>query len=232
LAYFSVLPNRPNLATTTPSGQHFDRDYGVSYAAQVLSDASCFIWLVFNQTSPADRRPVDHVTLVVNAVDGIAYTAGSTIVLNAGYVNNYTGDVKTEVQLPTINLFFHPCTRVASFFRGIRAYAHACVQVTGVLYHETVHVWQWGLVDLRGDRRLHPATGRIRAGALGAARAGEQLGQRLRRHGEVPGLLRLAPAGLRRGAQRQAEERVQRRLLRADPGEVGKCVQELWQEYK
>ena len=54
MAYFSVLPNRPNLATTTPSGQHFDRDYGVSYAAQVLSDASCFIWAVFNQTSPAD----------------------------------------------------------------------------------------------------------------------------------------------------------------------------------
>ncbi|CAD6213033.1 unnamed protein product [Miscanthus lutarioriparius] len=48
-------------------------------------------------------------------MDGIAYTAGSTIVLNAGYVNNYTGDVKTEV--------------------------------TRVLYHETVHVWQWGLQD-------------------------------------------------------------------------------------
>jgi opacity protein-like surface antigen len=96
---FEVINN----ATTTPGGQRFDRDYGVSYAAQVLSDASCFIWAVFNQKSPADRRPVDHVTLVVNAVDGIAYTAGSTIVLNAGYVNNYTGDVKTEVRLPSVH---------------------------------------------------------------------------------------------------------------------------------
>lgn len=87
-----------NNATTTPGGQRFDRDYGVSYAAQVLSDAAFFTWAVFNQTSPADRAPVDTVTLVVNATDGIAYTDGSTIVLNAGYVNNYTGDLRTEVQ--------------------------------------------------------------------------------------------------------------------------------------
>ena len=171
-------------------------------------------------TSTVGRRPVGHVTLVVNAMDGIAYTAGSTIMLNAGYVNDYTGDVKTEVQLPTICSSTRAHVWLLFPVTSVRACAHACVQVTGVLYHETVHVWQWGLVDLRGDRRLHPATGRIRAGALGAARAGEQLGQRLRRHGEVPGLLRLAPAGLRRGAQRQADERVQRRLLRADPGQV------------
>jgi hypothetical protein len=76
------------------------------------------------------------------------------------------------------------------------------------------------LVGLRRDRRLRPAAGGLRAGALGAARPGEQLGQRLRRHGQVPGLLRLAPPGVRRAAQRQAQERLQRRLLRADHGEV------------
>ncbi|KAK8444836.1 hypothetical protein SEVIR_9G208255v4 [Setaria viridis] len=108
-----------NNASTTPGGQRFDRDYGAGYAARVLSDASRFTWAVFNQTSPAERRPgVDTVALVVNAAtdDGaIAYTDGSTIVLGAGYVLNYTGDVRAEV--------------------------------TGVLHHETVHVWQWGLQD-------------------------------------------------------------------------------------
>ncbi|CAL4942548.1 unnamed protein product [Urochloa decumbens] len=106
-----------NSAPATPGGQRFDRDYGASYAARVLSDASGFTWAVFNQTtSPASRRPVDNVTLVVNATGGpAAYTDGTTIVLDAGYVGNYTGDVMAEV--------------------------------TGVLYHETVHVWQWGLQD-------------------------------------------------------------------------------------
>jgi hypothetical protein len=105
-----------NNASTTPGGERFDRDYGAGYAAQILSDASSFTWSVFNQTDPAERRPgVDTVALVVATTDddgAVAYTEGTTIVLSAGYVLNYTGDVMAEV--------------------------------TGVLYHETVHLWQWG----------------------------------------------------------------------------------------
>lgn len=89
-----------NNATATLGGERFDREYGLDYAGQVLSEAAFFTWGVFNQTSPADRRPVDRVSLLVTDADGAAYTDGSTIVLNAGYVKNYTGDVKTEVQHP------------------------------------------------------------------------------------------------------------------------------------
>ena len=216
---FEVINN----ATTTPGGLRFDRDYGVSYAAQVLSDASSFIWEVFNQTSPADRRPVDHVTLVVNAMDGIAYTDGTTIVLNAGYVNNYTGDVKTEVRrLPTYRTSTMPSYNpsMTSVRACVRAGNRGAVPRVGTRVAVGAAGLRRVLVGLRGDRRLRPAAGRLRAGALGAARAGERLGERVRRHGEVPGLLRLAPAGLRGLAQRQADQRLQRRLLRADPGEV------------
>ena len=44
-------------------------------------------------------------------MDGVAYTSNDEIHVSARYVNDYSGDVKTEI--------------------------------TGVVYHEMVHVWQW-----------------------------------------------------------------------------------------
>jgi hypothetical protein len=113
-----------NNATTTPGGQRFDREYGVGLAEQVLAEASCFVWKIFNQSLPADRRPAvdDRVKLVVNFVNSniLAFErdSESSITLNAGYVNNITGgggEVRTLV--------------------------------TGLLYHEVTHVWQWGQQD-------------------------------------------------------------------------------------
>jgi hypothetical protein len=105
-----------NNASTTPGGQRFDREYGVGHATEVLSQATSFIWNVFNQTE-AHRRPVDGVALVVvnDTFGGIASTSGSAIELSQSYVGGYTGDLEAEL--------------------------------TGVLYHEATHVWQWGLQD-------------------------------------------------------------------------------------
>ncbi|CAN6304746.1 unnamed protein product [Urochloa humidicola] len=100
-----------NTASNTTGGERFDQAVGLAYANQVLSNASTFIWSTFNQTTPADRKPVDAVTLVVADVGGVAFTSDDVITLSAPYVGNYSGDVKTEV--------------------------------TGVLFHETTHVWQW-----------------------------------------------------------------------------------------
>ncbi|CAN6282643.1 unnamed protein product [Urochloa humidicola] len=111
----AVTFDATNTASDTPGGQRFDQIVGLDYAEQVLSDASAFVWNIFNQPNPADRRPVDAVTLVVEDIGGVAFTSGSDIHLSAQYVGGYSGDVKTEV--------------------------------TGVLYHEVVHVWQWGLQD-------------------------------------------------------------------------------------
>ncbi|PNT67621.1 uncharacterized protein LOC100829117 [Brachypodium distachyon] len=105
-----------NTASSTAGGQRFDQAFGLDYSKQVLSDASTFIWAIFNQPSEADRRPVDTVTLVVEDIgERIAFTIGNGIHLGAQYVGGISGDVKTEV--------------------------------SGVLYHEAVHVWQWGLQD-------------------------------------------------------------------------------------
>uniref|UniRef100_A0ACD5TJ75 Uncharacterized protein n=1 Tax=Avena sativa TaxID=4498 RepID=A0ACD5TJ75_AVESA len=105
-----------NNASTTTGGQRFDLEYGVDHATQVLSEASSFIWTVFNQTE-ADRRPVNVLALTVvdDTFGGIASTSGSAIELSQRYVGGYTGDLEAEL--------------------------------TGVLYHESTHVWQWGLQD-------------------------------------------------------------------------------------
>lgn len=88
-----------NTASNTSGGQRFDQVVGIDYAEQVLSDASAFVWTVFNQPNPADRRPADddEVTLVVEDIGGVAFTSGSGIHLSAQYVGSYSGDVRTEV---------------------------------------------------------------------------------------------------------------------------------------
>ncbi|TVT97901.1 hypothetical protein EJB05_56827, partial [Eragrostis curvula] len=111
----AVTFNATNTASGTPGGQRFDQAVGLDYAKQVLSDASTFIWTRFNQPDPADRKPVDAVTLLVEDIGGVAFASGNVIHLSAQRVGTYAGDVRTEV--------------------------------TGVLYHEATHVWQWGLQD-------------------------------------------------------------------------------------
>jgi hypothetical protein len=94
----AVTFNATDAASGTAGGQRFDQAVGLAYASQVLSNASTFIWSAFNQTSPADRKPVDAVTLVVADVGGApAFASGDVITLSAPYVGNYSGDVKTEV---------------------------------------------------------------------------------------------------------------------------------------
>ncbi|KAK7280296.1 hypothetical protein RJT34_25358 [Clitoria ternatea] len=106
-----------NNALTTPGGVTFRDKIGAAYAKQTLDSATQFIWRVFQQNTPADRKNVQKVSLFVDDIhdmDGVvAYTNTSNddIHLNARYVNSNSGDLKTGI--------------------------------TGVLYHEMTHVWQW-----------------------------------------------------------------------------------------
>ncbi|KAG4998476.1 hypothetical protein AAZX31_10G248500 [Glycine max] len=104
-----------NNALSTPGGVRFRDAIGDEYAKQTLDSATQFIWGVFQQNAPADRKDIQKINLFVedrvvpNGV--VAYTSKDEIHVIAKYVNDYGGDVKTEI--------------------------------TGVLYHEMVHVWQW-----------------------------------------------------------------------------------------
>ncbi|GAB2219821.1 hypothetical protein Droror1_Dr00007458 [Drosera rotundifolia] len=100
-----------NNAANTPGGIRFATQIGVDYSRQTLASATTFIWRLFQENSPAERKNTQQVTLIVESMDGVAYTSADQIHLSANYVQGYSGDVKREV--------------------------------TGVLYHEMTHVWQW-----------------------------------------------------------------------------------------
>jgi opacity protein-like surface antigen len=93
----AVTIDATNTASNTPGGQRFDQAVGLDYAEGVLSDASTFVWNAFNQPNPADRKPVDGVTLLVEDISGVALTSNGRIHLSARYVGGYSGDVKAEV---------------------------------------------------------------------------------------------------------------------------------------
>ncbi|KAG6406618.1 hypothetical protein SASPL_134224 [Salvia splendens] len=101
-----------NNAENTPGGAKFNTDIGADYSRQTLEAATNFIWDLFQQTNPADRKPVDRVGLFIDDdMDGVAYASNNEIHVSARYINDVSGDVKREI--------------------------------TGVLYHEMAHVWQW-----------------------------------------------------------------------------------------
>ncbi|TKV93170.1 hypothetical protein SEVIR_9G208300v4 [Setaria viridis] len=97
-----------NTASNTLGGQRFDREVGLDFPRQIISEASMFIWMTFNQTNPADRKPVDAIALVVADVGGVAFTSNDVITLSAQYIGNYSGNVRIEVA----SVLFHETTHV------------------------------------------------------------------------------------------------------------------------
>ncbi|PWZ54415.1 Basic secretory protease [Zea mays] len=199
----AVTFDATNTASDTPGGQRFDQAVGLDYAKQVLADASTFIWNTFDQPSPADRKPVDAVTLVVEDIGGVAFTSANGIHLSAQYVGGYSGDVKTEV--------------------------------TGVLYHETTHVWQWdgqgqangGLIEGIADYvRLKAgyAPGHwVQPGQGGRWDQGYDVTARFLDYCDSlkPGFVALLNAKMKDGYTDDFFAQI-----------LGKTVQQLWQDYK
>ncbi|KAI3445933.1 hypothetical protein Pfo_002598 [Paulownia fortunei] len=108
---FAVEYSVTNTAENTPGGARFNTDIGGQYSRETLEAATAFIWGVFQQNNPADRKNVDRVSLFIDDMDGVAYASNNEIHVSARYIQGYSGDVKREI--------------------------------TGVLYHEMAHVWQW-----------------------------------------------------------------------------------------
>ncbi|KAK1430325.1 hypothetical protein QVD17_12982 [Tagetes erecta] len=103
-----------NRATTTPGGIKFTNDIGVEYTTQTLDSATRFIWTIFQQNTENDKKNVATINVFVDDMDGIAYTVNNEIHISANWLQGDTGITRDSK---------------AGF--------------DGVIYHETVHVWQW-----------------------------------------------------------------------------------------
>ncbi|XP_059652952.1 uncharacterized protein LOC132300042 [Cornus florida] len=105
-----------NAVPTTPGGIIFTNEIGLDYTRQTLPSATAFIWNLFQQTTEADRKSVQRVSLFIDELDppyagaaAIAYN--NKINVSAVYIQGFSGDRKREF--------------------------------TGIVYHEMTHIWQW-----------------------------------------------------------------------------------------
>ena len=96
----AVTFDATNTVPDSAGGQRFDQDFGgVDYAKQVLSEASSFIWTIFNQPNPEDRMDYDTVTLaVVDNIDPkyVALTIRNDIKLRAQSIDGDDADAVKE----------------------------------------------------------------------------------------------------------------------------------------
>ncbi|KAG6789755.1 hypothetical protein POTOM_005879 [Populus tomentosa] len=85
-----------NNACATAGGARFTGDIGVDHSKQILASATAFIWSIFQQTDPADRKNVHSVDLFIDVMDGVAYADNNEIHVSSNYIGNYTGDLERE----------------------------------------------------------------------------------------------------------------------------------------
>ncbi|WJZ83947.1 hypothetical protein VitviT2T_003586 [Vitis vinifera] len=97
-----------NNAENSTGGVRFNNDIGIEYSRQTLVSATEFIWRLFQQNTPADRKDVQRVTLIIENTDGIAYAENDEIHVNANYIKEYSGDLKGEFT----GVLYHEMTHI------------------------------------------------------------------------------------------------------------------------
>ncbi|XP_021816073.1 uncharacterized protein LOC110758506 [Prunus avium] len=102
--HFTVV----NRALNTSGGMRFENELGVNYTQQKMGNSTNFIWNIFNETTPADRKNVKNVSLFVDNIPGIAHVIGNEIHVGAKYIEGITGDIKTEFN----GVLYHEMTHI------------------------------------------------------------------------------------------------------------------------
>ncbi|KAK9097295.1 hypothetical protein Sjap_022792 [Stephania japonica] len=90
----AVVYQVTNTAPATPGGARFNKEIGTAYSVQTLQSAAEFIWQTFQQNTPADRKSVEQVSLIVDDMEGIAYTVNNEIHLSARFIAGYSGNLR------------------------------------------------------------------------------------------------------------------------------------------
>lgn len=195
-----------NSVPTTPGGTRFTNEIGDDYSRQTLAAATDFIWQTFQQTNDADRKNVALVSLIIENMDGRDYPA-------------YTSNNEIHVKADYIDKYS----------------GDVKTEITGVLYHEMAHVWQWfadgvpgGLIEgiadfVRLKANLAPSHWR-KAGQGSQWDAGY----------DVTALFLDYCDSLRNGFVAELNEKMRGGTYSADyfVELLGKTVDQLWSDYK
>ncbi|XP_010024060.2 uncharacterized protein LOC104414606 [Eucalyptus grandis] len=97
-----------NNAGNTNGSVRFSRDIGIPYSRKTLTKATGFIWRLFQQNVPRDRKSVAKVSLFIENMAGVAYTSSDEIHVSATYLGGFSGDVKREFT----GVLYHEMTHV------------------------------------------------------------------------------------------------------------------------
>lgn len=187
----------------------FEQEIGVNYCMQTLISATEFIWDLFQQSTPEDRKSVHNITLTIEDMKGEAYTNtnNNEIHVSAGYILSYpVADVEGQRN-----------------------------KMNGVIYHQSTHVWQWdgngqaprGLVEGIADYV------RMKSGFIPSQWAQPGVGDRWDQGYDVTARFLEYLESLRNGFVTELNKKM--RLGYSDDYFVqlqGKNVGQLWTEYK
>ncbi|XP_030445734.2 uncharacterized protein LOC115668415 [Syzygium oleosum] len=97
-----------NNAGDAPGGMHFTEEIGIPHSQQMLTMSTDFIWKIFQQNDPADRKDVARVSLFIDNMEGVAYTSNDEIHVSTMYLGGLSGDVKGEFT----GVLYHEMTHV------------------------------------------------------------------------------------------------------------------------
>ena len=97
-----------NTIGNSTGGVLFTDKISIPYSKQTLSCATNFIWRLFQQNTPAQRKTVTKVTPIIENMDGVAYASNNQIHFSANYIGKYSGDVEREFT----GVLYHEMTHI------------------------------------------------------------------------------------------------------------------------
>ncbi|XP_010253341.1 PREDICTED: uncharacterized protein LOC104594644 [Nelumbo nucifera] len=102
-----------NKAVGTAGGDRFAKEIGTQLSVRAMSSATKFIWKTFEETSKADRKDIEKVTLIVEVTDvALAYAIDGAIHLSEDFIAKYDGDLKTMF----IGIIYHEMTHLWQWY--------------------------------------------------------------------------------------------------------------------
>ncbi|KAL4036539.1 hypothetical protein IC575_000089 [Cucumis melo] len=114
----AVEYNVINNASGTPGGARFDSIIGANYSRQTLVAATALIWNIFRQSTAADRKHVQKISLFIdNNMDAVAFNMNNEIHVSASYISSYSGDLKREIT----GLLYHEMTNILQWSGNMKA---------------------------------------------------------------------------------------------------------------